>query len=171
MTAIVFDQKSAQQLQRNLEQLPRRVALKHFRIGLNAWGGHVRGIARQNVLRRTKLLDKSLSVKVTIPSASRNAAHHGKPARVQVGPSRKVQRPVIRGKKGLRAITEKRAANLRAEGKAVNRYQKPTRYAHLVELKKPFIGPAQKSGETVGMQKLADKIRQGMELEAAALPK
>lgn len=166
-TAVVFDQPSAKKLSNALVQIPRRVAIKHQRIGLNAMGGVGRDVARQNVRKRTRLLEKSLIVKVTIPDASRNAAHHGKPARVDMGPSRKVKRPIHRGK----AITEKRAANLRHKGTAVNRYQKPTRYAHLAEDQQPFIGPAQDAMATRGMARLQEKLRQGLEQEAAAVPK
>ena len=172
MSVIVFDQASAKKLAHNLTELPRRVAIKHLRIGLNAWGGVVRDEARRRVRKATKLLDKSLSVKVTIPDASRNAAHHGKPARAMVGANRKVKRPVVRKRGGgFRAITEKRAANIRADGGNVNRYQKPSRYAHLVEAKTPFIAPAQEAGATAGFQKMATKIEQGLAAEAAALPK
>lgn len=172
MSAVVFDQASVQRLANALAQVPRKVAQRHLRIGLSAWGGHVRGIARQHVRKATKLLDKSLSVKVTIPAASYNAAHHDKPARVIVGPNRKIKRPIVAKKGGgVRAITEKRAANLRAEGTAVNRYRKPSRYAHLVEKKTPFIAPAAAAGETAGMEKMAQKIRAGLEQEAAAVAK
>lgn len=163
---IVFDQASVKRLVSNLERLPRRVGIKHLRIGLNAWGGVVRDIARQNVLKRTRLLDKALIVKVTIPDASRNVAHHGKPARVMVGPGRRFVQARLGGKR----LTDRKAVKAVLSGKKV-RVQKATRYAHLVEKKTPFIAPAAQAGETRGFQKLAQKIQQGLELEAAALPK
>lgn len=167
---IVFDQRSQAQLSYNLAQVPRRVALRHVRIGLNAWGGVVRDKARQNVLEETRLLKKSLAVKVTIPDASRNTKHHGRPARVQVGPSRRTVAPFYRRPGKDRTISLRAATKRALAGKKVL-VRKPTRYAHLVERKKPFIGPAQKAGETEGMVKLATKISDGIAAEVAALRK
>ena len=166
MSVIVFDQASAKKLAHNLTELPRRVEIKHLRIGLNAWGGVVRDEARRRVREATRLLDKSLSVKVTIPDASRNAAHHGKPARVMVGPGRRFVQAVRNGKR----LTDRKATKAVLSGQKV-RTQKATRYAHLVEAKTPFIAPAQEAGATAGFQKMATKIEQGLAAEAAALPK
>jgi hypothetical protein len=165
MTAIVFDATSVNRLIGNLNALPKSVGRKHLRIALNAWGGVVKRVAVAKVRRRTSLLAKSLTVKVTIPAASFDPRHHDKPARVMVGPARNVMRPVHRGK----AITEKRAANLRSRGTAVTRYAKPSRYAHLVEAIEPFIGPAQQTGATAGFEALRRKLQEGIEQEAAAL--
>lgn len=192
----VFDPKSVAALQDALTQIPRKVAIRHLRIGLNAWGGVVRDVARQHVREETGLLKKSLGVKVTIPDASFNVAHHGKPAHVIVGPARKSGRMMRRRKGELktyaraqRALKANRttqaillAAPLARERMAVKTtldtysdatYRNPTRYAHLVEKGTshsrayPFIAPAVKAGETVGMEKLTTKIRQGLEQEAA----
>jgi hypothetical protein len=155
-------------MQNVLRELPKRVIIKHVRIGLNAWGGLVRDKARQDVPEETGLLGKALAVKVTIPDASRNAAHHGKPARVIVGASRKVQRAVGRIGSRKRALTAKRINRLQAAGASI-RVRKPSRYAHFAEKHKPFIAPAQRAGETAGMEKLRQKLDQGLTIEAATL--
>jgi hypothetical protein len=82
--AVVFNQSDVKKLVETLSQVSRRVAVKHMRIALNAWGGIVRDEARLNVLEETRLLKRSLSVKVVVPDASYNKAHHGKPDRKSV---------------------------------------------------------------------------------------
>ena len=198
---LILDPRSVKQMLDNLSKISRKTATKHLRIGLNAWGGVVRDVARQHVRVETGLLKKSLGVKVVIPDASFNKAHHGKPAYVYVGPSRKSGRMMARTKKGtLRglAVAQRELVSQRGFAKAIGAkplareriavalalkafpnaiYRNPTRYAHLVEkgTKRskayPFIEPAAKAGETAGLEKLATKLRQGLELEAAAVAK
>lgn len=167
---IVFDQASVRQLQRNLSVLPRRVAIKHLRIGLNAAGGEAKKVAVATSARETGLLSKSHIVKVTIPDASHNTAHHGKPARVIVGPSRKV-RALVRFKGGERkTVTLARLKKTGFRGNLVS-WRKPSRYSHLAEKKSPAIANAQNALATTGMERLRQKIEQGIAQEAAALAK
>lgn len=167
-----IDMGTYRQLMSNLAQFPRNVAFLHFRKGLNAWGGVVRNKARTLARRQTGLLQKSLTVKVKIPDRSYNIKHHGKPAYVMVGPSRRVVAPVVSGKK-----LSIRKATKRVLGGGRVQTRRPSRYAHLVERghgggqAHPFIGPAQEYGKTVGMDALFDKLRQGIAQAAAALPK
>lgn len=180
---------SLRQLLSNLTQLPRRVGLKTFRIALNAWGGVVRDKAKSLARRQSGLLQRSLKVKVKIPDASYNAKHHGKPAYVLVGPDRNVVGPVSRGRLfGIRKATKFVLGGGRVQTR------RPSRYAHLIERgtkshaikitrgplagqtiqhhgtqAHPFIGPAQRHGNTVGMVKFQQKLREGIEKEAAAL--
>lgn len=143
---------------RAFAELPRRLGLKHLRIALNAGGGIVRDRAQQIVRRDSGLLAKSLGVKVKIPDASYNAAHHGKPAYAVIGPKRRSGKFLRLTRKGTlkgfgaaqRELTAERK-RLEKEGKlsplqreraavaavAKNNqdaiYRNPSRYAHLVE--------------------------------------
>lgn len=74
-----------------MQHIPRRVRHLHLRKGLNAAGGVLKGAAQQYARRDTGALAKSIRVKVKIPDASFNTAHHGKPAYVVVGPGRRTQ--------------------------------------------------------------------------------
>lgn len=169
-TSIKIDQGSLHRVLSNLSALPRNVALRVFRIALNAWGGVVKDAAKSRARKRTGLLQRSVSVKVKIPAASYNKAHHGKPAYVIVGPSRSktAQVATIRGK--VRSVGKSRAAKLQAAGTAV-RTVRASRYAHLVERIQPFIGPAARVGENAGFQKFIKKLGDGIESEAAKLSK
>lgn len=156
--AIVIDQQTLNQLLANFHRFPKRFGFKHFRIGLNAWGGIVKNKAAENVRVDSGTLKKSLSVKVVIPDASYNVAHHGKPAYVLVGPGRKKGR-FLRVKnsggyvgyaKAQRALTAERKRLAAGKiGKPLERelmavsaarkqfpdaiFRNPSRYAHLVE--------------------------------------
>lgn len=163
---LAIDTASYRQLMSNLAELPRRVGLRVFRVALNAWGGTVRNFAKVKARRETGLLQKSLKVKVAIPDASYNVKHHGKPAYVIVGPARGVEGLVQNGRTVTRAKLEKTGWR----GNRVTK-RRPSRYAHLVERRYPFIGPAQEHGKTAGMAVFADKLGQGIDKEAAALPK
>lgn len=165
-----IDTASARQLVGNLNKLPRRVATKHLRIGLSAAGGVAKGVASSRAAKETGLLGKSMAVKVTIPDASFNKAHHGRPARVMVGPSRTVVRAAIHGRKGTKLLSDRKAAKRVLSGGKVQ-VRKPSRYAHLAEKKSPAIAHAQVALEGLGMAKLKQKLEQGLAAEAAALAK
>lgn len=191
--AMLLDKGTLNQLLANLRALPRKVGQKHLRIALNAWGGVVRTKARQFVRKQSGLLDKSLSVKVVIPNASYNTAHHGKPPYVLVGPGRRKGRFVNpetlrnvgaanRFANTLRKqLNEAKAANpLRRETLAVKAtqraypkavYRNPSRYAHLVERRYPYISKAQDYGKRDGMAALFNRLREGIQKEARALAK
>lgn len=196
---LAFDDNRTRQLLRALEELPRRVAFKHMRIALNAWGGVVRDVAKTHVREETGLLKKSLSVKVIIPPASFNVAHHDRPSRVLVGPRRKsgrMMRKTARGRlvglgaaqrllkaerarlaaAGVRPLErEKAAVKAVLEAMPAAVYRNPTRYAHLVEkgTKRskayPFLAPAILAGETAALEKLRHKLAEGVAAEATAL--
>src|SRR5688572_15201680 len=74
--------------QRALQEVPRRTYHLHLRKALNKAGGMLRNAASNFARVDTGLLKKSLKVKVKIPAASFNAAHHGKPAYAVIGPGR-----------------------------------------------------------------------------------
>lgn len=176
-----------------LNELPRAVAHKHLRIGLNAWGGEVKNILGFTAPRDTGLLRKSFGVKVKIPDASFNTKHHGKPAYVLVGPKRRSGRMMRRSNRGkligfglaqkelqiqrtasgvlsLRPLARERAAVKLAKSLHPGAvYKNPTRYAHLAERKHGYMKRAEAVGKRLGQTALLHKIRQGVFTEAAIL--
>ena len=179
MTSLKIDQRRYLQLMQNLSVLPKRIGLRVFRVALNAWGGVVKQAQKSSWKKRTGLLRRSPTVKVKIPDASYNVAHHGKPAYVIVGPGRDVVGPVtkINGKSRLLGI--KRATKFVLGGGKV-KTARASRYAHLVErgiagtvriAPNPAVAMSVAAGETAGFTKLTQKLEQGIAAEAAALPK
>lgn len=184
MASLHIDPHTWALMQSALYLLPRRVGFKVLRKALMAWGGFVKKRAQELAPDETGLLKKSLKVEAVIPDASFNVKHHGKPAYVMVGPSRKVVGYTVGGK----LTTQRRAMKIAA---AFGTYQRrrPSRYAHLVERgtkphdikvggriirhpgskAHPFIGPAQAAGATTGMALLRTKLESGIMQEAAAL--
>lgn len=154
---VIIDRDDLRHLEMVMRTLPRRVGIKTLRIALNAWGGVVKDKAKSLARRETGLLSKSIGVKVTIPDASRNVKHHGKPAYVVVGPKRKSGRFMRRtstgslkgfgkAQKELKAqrnffktaganplARERLAVRMTKKQFGAAQYRNPTRYAHLVE--------------------------------------
>lgn len=175
---LVIDPHSVRQFSANCAQVSRGVRLKHTRIALNAWGGVVRDEAKSKVKRRTGFLSRSLLVKVTIPDASRDERHHGRPARVMVGPDRRAVRPRLYQPGGpVKLVSVRKATRLVLAGGKIVPY-KPSRYAHFVEhgiagrrriKPDPFMAAGQAAGATRGMAKLAEKLTSGIAQELARL--
>lgn len=115
-----------------MRELPRRVQLRHLRIALNAGGGILKSTAQSLVPASTGLLKKSLGVKVKIPDASYNSAHHGKPAYVVIGPRRRFVRAAV-VKAGKTRLLGDKTALKRVLGGGKVQVRSPSRYAHLVE--------------------------------------
>jgi hypothetical protein len=182
---------------RAFDQLPRRVRFKHLRIALNAGGGVIRDAYKARAHRETGLLSKSIGVKVTIPDASFNSKHRGKPATAVVGVKRKAGRMMRLNKKnalkgfGLaqrelvterkRLTKEGKLSPLKRERAAVKAvldknkeadYRNPARYAHLA-------GPGRKGAEVLASAvrqaksqvgvRITEKLKQGIEQETRAL--
>lgn len=115
------------------KDLPRTVRNKHMKIALNAAGGVIRDSMAGFAPKETGLLRKSLKVKATVPDASHNPLHHGKPAYAVVGPARRVASAVTTSGKGSLRTVGRNAAFIAAfKGKTVTR-RRPSRYSHLVE--------------------------------------
>ena len=159
-----IDQHSYGLLKSALILLPRNVGLRVYRVALNAWGGIVKRVQVTKARRRTGLLAKSPKVKVKIPDASFNAAHHGKPAYVLVGPSRDVVGPAYKGQR----VSIRKATKIASSGGRIQT-RRPSRYAHLVEKIDPFVGPSVEAGATAGMAVFTSKLSQGITAEAAKL--
>lgn len=184
---------------RAFDELPRRVRFKHLRIALNAGGGIIKTRASQLARRETGLLSKSIGVKVKIPDASFNSAHHGKPAYAVIGPKRKsgrmmrltqalrlkgysiAQRSLVASRKelagfGIHPLAREKTAVKVTLAKFRNAvYRNPTRYAHLVEKgtkrsrRFPFLAPAVQQTKDQVTAKIAEKLSQGIEQEAKLL--
>lgn len=156
--------------------LPVRMKFKHLRIALNAAAGVIRNRARQVVLKSTRLLANSLSVKVKIPDASHNPKHWGKPEYAVIGPARRVSQAVTQTARGSFKILRTRKAIFNAALRgAIIRRRTPSRYAHIVErgskhqMAFPYLDTAVRTeGATAGAKALA-KLQQGLAQEAAAL--
>ena len=112
--------------------LTRTVRNKHMRIAMNAGAGVIRDAAVANAPKETGLLKKSLKIKVRVPDASFNAAHHGRPAYAVIGPARGVVSRVANVKGTVKTITTRQAIK-RSFGGGGFTTRRPSRYAHLVE--------------------------------------
>jgi hypothetical protein len=178
-------------------ELPRRVRFKHLRIALSAGGGVVRDAYAARAHRVTGLLAKSIGVKVTIPDASFNSKHHGKPATAIVGVKRRAGRLMRLNKqnalKGFGAAQKALAAErkrlnkegklspLRRESAAVKAvlkanptavYRNPSRYAHLAGPGRrgaEVLASAVRSSKAQALAKIEGKLRIGIETESRAL--
>lgn len=179
-TALQIDQTSYRHLMSNLEALPRRVGIRVFRIALNAWGGVVKAAeisyARQGP---SDLIPKAIVVEVTIPDASYNIKHHGKPATVAVGVSRRFVRAGTSGGSGFKGLSPRKREAARSAGRRIQA-RRPSRYAHFVEkgiagrkriVPHAFVAPAARVGQTAGFQRFSTKMAEGIQTEAAKLPK
>lgn len=164
---LTIDVKSLAQFQSAMSQLPRNVGIKHLRIALNAWGGEVKNEAIANVATDTKLLRRSLGVRVVIPDASWNVNHHGRPSRVIVGARRKFV--ALKSRKRLKSgIVRTRYKIVRLDATS-GRVKRASRYHHIAEGQQDYIAPAQRAGNTRGLAKLARKLGEGIRTEAAKL--
>lgn len=159
-TTIKLDQASVRRVQANLDALPKSMARRQFLIALNAAGAPAKATASSRAARQTGLLAKSMIVKIINNKQARF------PVGVMIGPSRKVKKPFL----GRKTLGVKKAAKLTAAGANV-RMRRPSRYAHLAEKKSPAINAATRTLETAGVQRLHQKLEQGLTSEAARLPK
>jgi hypothetical protein len=182
---------------RAFDQLPRRVRFKHLRIALNAGGGVIRDRYKAIAHKETGLLSKSIGVKVKIPDASFNSAHHGKPAYAVVGVKRKAGRMMRLNKKGNLKVFGKAQQFLVAERKRLNKegklpplrrehaakvatlnkfqdvvYRNPARYAHLAGPRRKgaeVLASAVRASKSQAIARVSEKLRQGIEIEARSL--
>lgn len=164
---MTVDQRALAQFTGAMAQLPRNVGIKHLRIALNAWGGEVKNEAVANVATDTKLLRRSLGVRVVIPDASWDVRHHGRPSRVIVGARRKFV--ALRSRKRLKSGRIKIRYRIARLAATSSRVKRASRYHHIAEDQQDYIAPAQRVGNTRGLAKLARKLGQGITLEAQKL--
>src|SRR4051812_2201580 len=144
---------------RAIEELPRRLQNKHVRIALNAAGGVLKRAAQANAPRQTGLLEKSLGVKVKVPAASFNSAHHDKPAYAIIGPRRGFLAPVARVKGQTKKLSI-RAATKRVLGGGKVRARNPSRYAHLAAKSHNVVRGGKVVGRTHDHNFLAAAVNQ-----------
>lgn len=149
-------------------ELPRGVRNRGMRIAMNAGAGVVRDAAVIRAPRETGLLKRAQKIRVKIPDASYNTAHHGRPAYAVIGTSRRIVAAVGRTARGkTRRISDKRATKIVLAGGRVG-VRKPSRYAHVAgrERKLWFIHAARASGSRA-QAKVITKLRDAV-LEFAA---
>lgn len=188
------DVSGVQEALRALSELPKRIRLRHVRIALNAGGGVSRDRYAASVKRETGILSKSMGVKVIIPDASYNEAHHGKPAKVIIGVKRKAGRFLRRNKSGNlkgyaaanRALKANRSqqVNVTALQREINarqlveqtfadaKYQTPSRYAHLAgpgRRGSSVLNSSFRQSQPAALAKMTEKLKQGISTETAAL--
>lgn len=182
-----------------LRELPRRVHNKHVRIGMNKGAGILRDAARRFARFDTGTLKKSLTIKVKVPDASFNVAHHGKPAYAVIGPARGKAKYFRRSSTGrLRGfgaanrefkVTVNQLRQGGAPGRAISsaarrfvsskftnaNLRNPSRYAHIVERggrrhkSRPFLGMATATNGQRALIETVQKINSGLMAEAQAL--
>ena len=165
-------------------ELPRRVGIKHLRIALNAGGGVIRTRYAQNARKESGLLSKSIGIKVRIPDASFNQAHHGKPAYAIVGVKRNSGRMMRRNKRGkLKGFGAAQKALRAAKGnpdavKLVKaqfsdaQFRVPSRYAHLAGKDRrgaEVLDRSWRQSQSAALAKITEKLQAGVLVEAAAL--
>lgn len=160
------------------------VRIRHMRISLNAAMGVIRGHAVTGAPRDSRLLSRSLRVKVVVPQSSKNHAHHDRPAWGMVGAGRGLDMAVVTKASGKRSTTtfakaqEQNKARV-LSGKTGNKIERKraSRYLHLAEkeggIKGPggthFMANAAKRGATAANAKFTAKIQQGIDTEAKRL--
>lgn len=123
-------------------ELPATVQNQGWRVALNAGGGVIRDAMAANARKESGLLRRSLKVKVTVPNASFNKAHHGKPAYAVIGASRNVVGLATFSRSGARRnIKAVRVRRVKGVGdffaksglRVATNLRRPSRYAHLME--------------------------------------
>jgi HK97 gp10 family phage protein len=156
--------------------LPMSIQHRHMRIALNAAGGVIRDAAVGNAPKDTGLLKKSLKVKVKIPDASYNSAHHGRPAYAVIGPSRNVVGVQTFRKSGARGVIK--TVRLRPKQRLATSVRRPSRYAHLVERGTRrgtkatwFLRRAVSSSGEMAKDKMIQKLKDGLREFAATRPR
>jgi hypothetical protein len=176
-------------------ELPKRVAIKHQRIALNAGAGVIRDRYASMAHRETGLLSKSIGIKVKIPDASYNKDHHGKPAYAVIGPKRKSGRFMRVNSKGnlkgygaaqraLKAERKRLESSLAPKQREIQavtnvskqfndgKYRVPSRYAHLAGKGRrgaDVLNAAARQSKDAAAAKIAQKLQTGINAEAAAL--
>lgn len=146
-----------------LLDLPRGLRNRHMRIALNAGAGVIRDAAVARAPRETGLLGRAQKIKVKIPDASFNAAHHGRPAYAVIGTSRRVVSAIGRTAKGkVRRISDRRATKIVLGGGRVMA-RRPSRYAHLAGTQRTkWFKAASRSAGSTAKAKVVAKLNAGI---------
>lgn len=142
------------------------VQTRGTRVALNAALGVVKNQVVSNLRRHSKtgLLAKSQRVKVRVPQASRNPAHHDKPAWGLVGAGKGLTG--VRTKRGAKVLSAKAKATAKAAG---TKTMRPSRYSHFPEEKHGDLAAAARTAGPAAQAKFASKISQFANAEAARL--
>lgn len=162
-----------------MQNLSRAAQIRGTRIALNAAMGVIKTRVVSNLKRHqdTGLLAKSQRVKVVVPAASRNPAHHDKPAWGLVGAGKGIAKAKVRtaaGKVSVRSIEAAQKSNYKrvvVRGKMGHKISivKPSRYGHFPEKKHGDLASAANSAGPAAQAKFAAKASQFINAEAAKL--
>lgn len=145
---------------RAFDELPRTVQNKHMRIGLNAAAGVIRDAAVANAPQDTGLLKRAQKVKVKIPNASYNRAHHGKPAYAVIGTSRRFVGVQTFKKSGARGKVK--TVRLKGGQGLATTVRRASRYSHLAERSSRYLSRARNSHGEAAKEKMLNKLRDGV---------
>jgi hypothetical protein len=156
---------------RALDEFPRGIRRKWTRMALSAGAGVLRDAAKRYVPKETRLLERSLGVKVSIP---RNP---NRPAYALVGARRRQGRVVASVKGQVRTLTA-RGTTKRLQSGRKARFRDPVRYLHLVENPHVIRGGGMTEGSHFLAKALANagqaaeakaisKIKEGVQVESA----
>lgn len=140
--------------------LPLSVQNMNMRKAMNAGAGVIRDAAVANAPEDTRLLKRSIKIKVRVPNASRNVAHHGKPAYGVIGAARRfvgVQTFRKSGKAGKFKIVR-----LKPTQRLATNVKRASRYSHLAERRTRFLSRAAASAGPAAQAKTVTKLREGL---------
>jgi len=184
---------------RALNQLEGRVKFKHLRIALNAAMSPIKRQAVATTPEDTGLLRRSIRIKVKIPDASYNPAHHGRPAYGLVGPGRGLigvrsvkksgalgsisprtaaaaEKLTKSGKGRVAAVREtQRFKGSPNFGQIIVRPKRASRYAHFIEKGRNgkgathWLANAAQAAKGAAFAAFQAKIAAGINIEAAKL--
>jgi hypothetical protein len=137
------------------------------RIAMNAAMGVIKTRVVSNLKghQDTGLLAKSQRVKVAVPQASKNPAHHDKPAWGLVGAGKGLA-GIISAKGKGRVLSKKAKAAAKAAG---TQTVMASRYSHFPEKKHHDLANAAQSARGAAQAKFASKAGQFIQAEAAKL--
>lgn len=144
---------------------------KHVRIALNAGAGVYKRFAIAMSPRETGTLAKAYAIKVKIPDASYNTAHHGRPAYAVIGFKRGWSRYAASIKGAIKALTPRRAQKLSlVDGRSIG-IRTPSRYAHLAGpgRRSTFMQRAALIGARPAANRALWKLQQGIREEQQRL--
>lgn len=142
------------------EELPMGLQNRHMRIALNAAGGVIRDAAVSNSPEDSGAHKKALQVKVRVPNASRNRAHHGKPAYAIVGAARHIVGVQTFRKSGAKGRIK--TVRLKRGQKLATNVRRPSRYSHLIERDTRFLSRAVGSAGQLAQNKMVHKLKDGI---------
>lgn len=146
-------------------QLPVTMHNRGMRIAMNAGGGVLRDAMVANSPEDTRLHKRSLKVKVRVPNASRNRAHHGRPAYAVIGAARRFVGVRTFRKSGK--VGKAKIVRLKQGQTLATTVKRASRYSHMLERRTRFMSRAASSARGAANYKMLDKLHQVLRQFAA----